>query len=163
MADPAAVIGAVAAAVAAALSGGTLYLSGRREQKAWRRDAVIEAMIAFLDASYGRYSERAFDAQVAGEDVERYRRRADESLRAQNSALTRLRLLASNDVVAAAELVQQADSRVTAWFDAPDAARAWDDVNGPRQRARQAFLSAYRDEFGLGRAKDIVSSRTRPR
>ena len=80
MTDPAAVVAAVGAVGAAALSAVTLYLTGKREQKTWRRDAVVEAMVQFMDGSFSRYSERAFDTRRAGESVDRYMRRADDGL-----------------------------------------------------------------------------------
>jgi hypothetical protein len=111
-----------------------------------------------------RYSERAFDERRAGHSTDRYTVRADDGLRRQNDALTRLRLLASNDVVACAEAVQREDEAVMAWFSDPqaDPTEAWDMLNASRQNARQAFLSAYRRAFGLGKAKAIISSRSKP-
>ena len=165
MPDPAPIVGAAAAVAAASFSGITLYLSGRREHRTWRRDAVVEAMVQFIDASYSRFSERAFDARRAGDNIDKYRQRAGEAVRTQNAALTRLRLLASNEIVERAEQVQRADERVAEWFDRTetDDAQSWDALNGARQRARQAFLSSYRTQFGLGHAKEIVSNRTRSR
>jgi hypothetical protein len=162
--DPAAVIAAIAAGAAAALSAFTLYLNGKREQKTWRRDAVVEAMVQFMEGSFGRYSERAFNTRRAGEPVERYEHRADDGLRRQNAALIRLRLLASNNIVSKAEAVQRADETVTSWFkhSDEDPTQTWGTLNGPRQNARQALLSAYRSEFDLGQAKEIISNRSRP-
>ena len=160
MADPAAIIAAVAAAGAAALSAVTLYLTGKREQTNWRRDAVIESIVEFSGGSYSRFSERAFNARRAGDSFERYVRRADDGLRRQNAALTRLRLLASNEVVARAEAVQREDEVVTAWFRdvRNDTTVSWEMLNAARQNVRQSFLSAYRQAFGFGEAKNIVSN-----
>src|SRR3954452_21205990 len=109
VADTAAIVAAGGAIAAAALSALTLYVTGKREQTKWRRDAVIESIVEFTSGSYGRFSERAFNARRARESIERYVQRADDGLRRQNAALTRLRLLASNEVVARAEAVQRED------------------------------------------------------
>lgn len=45
-------IGAVAASLAAILAGLTLYVSGRRDNRKWLRDALIDAYVEFLDASF---------------------------------------------------------------------------------------------------------------
>ena len=49
------VIGTVtagAAGLAAVLAGANLYVSGRREQKKWKREALIDNLALFLDASF---------------------------------------------------------------------------------------------------------------
>jgi hypothetical protein len=49
------VIGAVtagAAGLAALLAGVNLYVSGRRELDKWTREALVEALVVFLDSSF---------------------------------------------------------------------------------------------------------------
>jgi len=41
-----------AAGIAALLSGINLYVSGRREEHRWNREALIEAFVTFLGASF---------------------------------------------------------------------------------------------------------------
>jgi hypothetical protein len=49
-----ALVAAGAALVAALLSGLTLYASGRREERRWRRDELIDVYQAFLTISFTR-------------------------------------------------------------------------------------------------------------
>jgi hypothetical protein len=52
MAVAADVLTAGAASVAALLSGVNLYVSGRREEQRWNREALIEAFVTFVGASF---------------------------------------------------------------------------------------------------------------
>lgn len=45
-------IAAVAATVAAVLAGISLWLSGSRDERRWRRDALLDTVVQFLDASF---------------------------------------------------------------------------------------------------------------
>ena len=41
-----------AAGLAAVLAGVNLYVSGRRELHKWTREALVEALVIFLDTSF---------------------------------------------------------------------------------------------------------------
>lgn len=53
------IVGAATALVAAAFSGITLYLTGRRETSQWLRDSVLDALTHFLDASLPARANRS--------------------------------------------------------------------------------------------------------
>jgi hypothetical protein len=71
MAVAADVLTAGAASVAALLSGVNLYVSGRREEQRWNREALIEAFVTFVGASFflqrGLYGWRTRRAKRSGE------------------------------------------------------------------------------------------------
>ena len=60
----ASVLSAVAATIAAVCAGGTLYFSGRREQRKWLREALIEAYIDFLEASFAGSPAQALELRA---------------------------------------------------------------------------------------------------
>ena len=51
-----------AAALAALLSGISLFLTGRREDKRWKREVLVETMVSFFEASYAYVDRAAFRA-----------------------------------------------------------------------------------------------------
>jgi len=52
VADVTSVLGAGAAAVAAVLAGANFLQAERREKRRWVHEALVEAYVAFLDASF---------------------------------------------------------------------------------------------------------------
>ncbi len=149
---------------AAALAAIIIYfLTTRRENQRWRRDALLEAMVGFLDGSFSRYSERAFNASLAAgadpaisEKMETYRGRAADGTRRQNSSLTRIRLLAPAPIIHEAEKVIEEDQRIQQWFDDPSQGDStWSALNGPRQPQRLELINAYRKKFGLGDTRHL--------
>jgi hypothetical protein len=99
-------LSAGAAGLAALLSGVNLFVSSRREVVKWRREALSEAFVSLLDASFRgkdickrycneyRRSEAAASAHQADLVSE-----TDEVLRMMREDLTRLRLLAPKSVL----------------------------------------------------------------
>jgi hypothetical protein len=85
---------------------------------------------------------------------------------AQRSAMTRLRLLASTSIVAAAEEVLVADRQACDAVFGQDSVQVphgqlpaeedWRALQGNRQVARQALLNAFRASTELGPAKPLV-------
>lgn len=109
------IAGAATALVAAALSGITLYLTGRRETRQWLRDSALDALTQFLDASFARPSRSVYEARQAlgaGGNVDEFRERSRIAHSDQNDALTKLRFLANDQVVRAAEALHLADDAV---------------------------------------------------
>jgi hypothetical protein len=113
-------IGAVtagAAVLAAALAAVNLYITGRREIHKWTREALVEALVLFLDTSIKQggmcAAERSWDSLP---DSERYRIRRDVIAvhDLQTEILTRLRLLAPSRVVTAAQAVHEAGHELMA-------------------------------------------------
>jgi hypothetical protein len=109
------IAGAATALVAAALSGITLYLTGRRETRQWLRDSALDALTQFLDASFARPSRSVYEALQtpgSGGNIDELRERSRVAHSDQNDALTRLRLVANDQVVRAAEALHLADDAV---------------------------------------------------
>ncbi|GAA1908870.1 hypothetical protein [Streptantibioticus ferralitis] len=77
----------------------TTVVGGRREQRRWAREALTDAFVAFLEASW-RHSDLAKSVPPGREDRADSLRQTYIEMRTQ---LTRLRLLASEDVLQAGE------------------------------------------------------------
>ncbi|AZM53090.1 hypothetical protein DMA15_11195 [Streptomyces sp. WAC 01529] len=96
-------LGVWAAWAAALTSAATLIVTtvvgGRREHRLWVRDALTDAFVAFLEASW-EHSD-LFHAQSG--QSERPPAGATEAYAEMRSQLTRLRLLASGNVLRACE------------------------------------------------------------
>ncbi|MBO0609861.1 hypothetical protein [Myceligenerans salitolerans] len=149
------IAGATTALVAAALSGITLYLTGRRETRQWLRDSVLDALTQFLDASFARPSRSAYEARQASGfegDLDRFRARSTAAHREQNDALTKLRLLANDPVVRAAETLHLADDAIADAVlgsgPAPDPSD-WATLRLRQKHAREALIVQARRLLGL--------------
>lgn len=59
-----------AAGIAALLSGINLYVSGRREEHRWNREALIEAFVTFLGASFTLNAACTAGARLGRKDQE---------------------------------------------------------------------------------------------
>jgi len=112
--NPATIVSAVAAAVAAVLAGWNLYLSGRREHVRWARDALVDTFVDFLTASYDhkdvcrRLLRSAPGAGTAGASqvlLDRAQDAHDQMMR----CITRLRMLTTEDAVEAALRLHEYD------------------------------------------------------
>jgi hypothetical protein len=149
-------IAALAATVAAILSGVALWLGGAREKHKWLRDELVDTVVQFLDASFASPGNALLhkrrESRLTAQDHE-------EALgvhRSALTALTRLRVLASEDVVKCAEKLHLADNdaykMVFVDADLPDQ-RDWDSHRAQRQQLLEAMLNAARHEFRVGKAK----------
>lgn len=79
--------------------------------------------------------------------------------RAQNVAMTKLRFLASEKVVRAAEALHDIDDRIAELVDGatvPDKDE-WDRLRNDRQKLREAFINAGRKELKLKDGASIVT------
>jgi hypothetical protein len=155
------VLSAVAAAIAAILAGLNLYVSGRREHRKWIRDALIDAYVEYLGASFRGGGtgvlRRAFDRRLSAEEMENARLKLDESRTLQNQNLTRLRLIAPKDVVKAAEALHNADLKV--WDAAfasldPPSDTEWGRMRDAQRDARHRFIDEAR-RSPQSRTRDI--------
>jgi hypothetical protein len=108
------VLTAGAASVAALLSGVNLYVGGRREEYRWNREALIEAFVTFVGASFSLNAACSAGARVGRQDQASrdYALQAIEAHDTETSTLTRLRLLASSALVAEAEALHEAEHRL---------------------------------------------------
>jgi hypothetical protein len=149
-------VAAIAATVAAILSGIALWLGGAREERKWRRDALVDTVVQFLDASFAgpgtSLLDKRRDSTLTDQDLEK----VDEVHRASLTALTRLRVLASTKLVACAEELHGADDYaydiVLGNLELPDR-EEWDAYQTARWNIRHSVLDAARRDLGLGKAK----------
>jgi hypothetical protein len=117
----------------------TTVVAGRRERHRWARDALTDAFVAFLEASW-RHSDIAGQTAGAGAHAEQLLAEHRE----MRSQLTRLRLLAADGVVEAGQALLRQQRRVH-------------DVAGPDREAalaaassaRRAVIAAAKKEMGL--------------
>lgn len=158
-------LAAVAASVAAILSGVSLWAGGRREETKWRRDAIIDTLVIFLDSSFASPGDVYMRKRRAGSltDVERVS--AEQAHATGVSALTRLRVIAGAAVVSCAEELHMADdtgSDMLLLSAQLPSEQEWDRVVAQRRELRDRLLEAARKELGLGPAHRIHPGRARP-
>ena len=134
----------LAAWAAALTSAATLVVTtmvgGRREHHRWIRDALTEAFVAFLEASW-RHSDLARETSTEAAQAEELLR----EYREMRKQLTRLRLLATDGVVDAGEVLLRRQRAVHAVPRGPERERAL----AAASLARRAVLAAAKKEMGL--------------
>lgn len=163
VASVAAIVGAVTAIAAAVFSGLNLYLSGRRETRKWLRESILDALTQFLNASFMRPSSRARKLIVdaaSSDDLARFKQRAEEAHRAQNDALTKLRLLATRPVVQAAEKLHIADEAVVQAVlgsAGPVPEPEWRRARAQQKAARELLIDEARKMLQLEGGAEIMS------
>jgi hypothetical protein len=130
-----------AAVTSAATLAVTTLVGGRREQHRWARDALTDAFVAFLAASW-RHSDTARTGPPGDPDVRPGLAHEYGEMRSQ---LTRLRLLASDEVVSAGERLLHLQRRVQ------EAAtpRDQNDALEAASQARLAVVAAAKKAMGL--------------
>jgi len=116
--NSASLLSAAAASLAAVLAAINLYVLGRRERHSWLRETLISEYATYLDASFSATSKAREYLGTSSDEPKRGRYRselADQVLKLhgqQMHTLTRLRLLATAEVVRAAGQVHAADHEV---------------------------------------------------
>ncbi|WP_328563997.1 hypothetical protein [Streptomyces coelicoflavus] len=118
----------------------TTFVGGRREQHQWARNALTDAFVAFLEASW-RHSDLA--AGPAGTDA--YAEPLLAEYREMRSQLTRLRLLAADGVADAGQSLLRRQRQV---HDVP-AGPERDEALAAASLARRAVIAAAKKEMGL--------------
>lgn len=159
-------VAAAAAAAAAVLSGITLWLTGKREKRKWRRESLVDTVVEFLDGSFKRPGNRAYNLLAGGGDPKELQKQAQEGVEQCAAALTRLRLLAPSDMVERAEALQILEDEITeSLFEgaSPPGVDVWLSKADRRMAARTELLDVARRSLGLGTAKELMPSRHRPR
>jgi hypothetical protein len=152
MPDTVSVVSAAAATLAAILTAINLYASGRWERNRWARDALVDAFLGVLDASFagGRAAKLVLDG--ASTDDGELLAQMDHSHWEQINIITKLRLLTAPRVVDAVMALHLADHAVS------DLARAVPLDTDQREiqlrkdgvwLARQEFIAAAKAEIGL--------------
>lgn len=161
------VLTAAAASLAAVFSGLTLYFGGVREERRWRREVLVDTVVQYLDASFFTPGFIYWDSRRRGTLASDDRDRAIRTHADALTALTRLRVLASPDIVACAEKLHVADAHVYEMVvleegSLPDSTE-WGKLEDLRMERRLDLLNAVREEFGLGRTKEIDPGLSRTR
>jgi hypothetical protein len=115
--DVTGLVTAGAAGLAAVLAGANLWISGRRELNKWKREALVEAFVTFLDASFkqnGTCTKLTSPGLKTSTERHRLHIAAVEAHDMETDTLTRLRLLAPSRLIAAAEALHEAEHRLVA-------------------------------------------------
>jgi hypothetical protein len=159
-------VGAVAASAAAGLSAATLWLTSRWQERTWRRDALVEVISGFMDASFRSVGNRAFEARRAGSNLELIKAELDEIHVQFLNNLTKLRLLASREVInAAVDLHKLEDKAIDVVFkdSVLMSASDWNELEKQRMAARTAVYNACRESLRLGPGTEIEPFITTPK
>ena len=157
-------LAAVAASVAAVLSGVSLWAGGRREETKWRRGAIIDTLVLFLDSSFASPGDVLMRKRLGGALTDADRANSDHAHSSGISALTRLRVIAGTAVVSCAEQLHMADdtgSDMVFSDEDPPSEIEWDRIVVERRELRYQLLEAARKELGLGPAQKIHPGRAR--
>lgn len=165
MAGLAAILAAVAASIGAGLTALNLYVTGRRDTKKWVREALIESYVSYLNASFEQSSASrrlisARRSRVFEKELQALVVRIEAGRRTQNDVLTRLRLLATAEVVAAAEellLANRAAAEVALDLTRIPSVEAWDAPRELLKIARERLVDAARRSIHLPLGKPIDS------
>jgi hypothetical protein len=151
----------VAASAAAVLSAASLLLSGRREDRRWKREVLVETMVSFFDASFNSIDRATFEARESGEDLEWHKDRALHAHAVELQALTRLRFLARPEVVErAGELHLLEDALYDGVFKTPLDGAELAKLGDERRIARGKLFNACRRNLGLRRTLPVGGRET---
>jgi hypothetical protein len=156
------ILSAIAATLAAVLSCGTLYLTGRREHRRWLRDSLVEAYVEYVEASFAGRPARTLELRAAQDDagVADQKEKSDEARERAMASLTRLRLIAPNDVVAAAEKLYFADvDAIAVAFNGPvPPDDTWRAARQHQRECRDRFIGEVRKSLGVARQAGVSLS-----
>jgi hypothetical protein len=145
-----------AAALAALLSGISLFLTGRREDKRWKREVLVDTMVSFFDASFAYVDRAAFRAAEAGHNLEWYKDRALDAHATQLRELTRLRFLARRGVLKRAfKLHDVEDELFEHVFNEQPNEQTFEELETERSKARTKLFNASRRNLGLWNTSKI--------
>ncbi|CAM4503569.1 hypothetical protein NONI108955_37265 [Nocardia ninae] len=157
------ILSAIAATLAAILSFGTLYVTGRREHRRWLRDSLVEAYVEYVEASFATRSPRTLELRAADDHagLVEQKESSDAACRRAMTSLTRLRLIAPREVVAAAEQLHFADvDAMTVAFNGPvPPDETWHVARRHQQECRDRFIGEVRKSLGVGKPADISPGR----
>ena len=153
----ASLLSAAAASLAAALAGINLYVLGRRERHRWLRETLVDEYATYLNASFSATHEAREYAKSSSEASDSENRAAvdrqiQELHSQQMDTLTRLRLLATADVVYAAGQVHAADHAVIDLLSSSDSSPTASYLQDTRENAyarREDFIRAARKSMKI--------------
>jgi len=161
-------LSAAAASLAAVLAAINLYVLGRRERHQWLRTTLVSEYASYLDASFkATRKARDYATNLSEETVSESRsavEREIEDLRSkQVETLTRLRLLATAEVVHAAEQILRADKAVIDLRSSSDDLPSDSQLETARQNAyarREDFIRAVRKSMKIpgtvGKVESVI-------
>lgn len=142
--------------VAVIVSVLALFLAGRREDKRWKREVLVETMVSFFDASFAYVDRAAFRAARDGQDLDWYKDRALDAHATQLRALTRLRFLARRRVLKRAfELHDVEDDLFVHVFKEKPNEQRFEELETERSEARTKLYNASRRNLGLWNTSNI--------
>jgi hypothetical protein len=157
---------------AAVFSGISLYVAGKREERRWRRDSLLEAYQPFIELSFDRslVAVQGIDTRRADApsrtrgtfNLDELRTRQEQLHTEYDSLITRLRLLAGSGVVEAAETLHVVDNQLVDLGLASDAAASdtefnvFEEKREEDRRAKEDMLKAARASLGLDPAAIIA-------
>lgn len=157
-------VAAVAATIAAVFSGAGLWLTASREERKWQRDALVDTVVQYLDASFASPAAQLMRKRREGRLDVADREGVAAAHQKSLNALTRLRVVASANVVGCAEELHVADDEgsdiVLTATRLPDDEH-WDRMLDHRRQLRLALLPAVRRGLRLRKAKPIAPSAPR--
>ncbi|MFI1164647.1 hypothetical protein ACH4UM_13710 [Streptomyces sp. NPDC020801] len=119
----------------------TTVVGGRREQRKWARDALTDAFVGFLEASWAHSDT----VRALPDDQVNHSARTQEYYAEMRSQLTRLRLLASPQVLEAGKELLRCQRAVQ---DAPPGVRR-EQALVDAARSRRLVVEAAKREMGL--------------
>ncbi|MEV0539260.1 hypothetical protein [Nocardia salmonicida] len=154
------VLSAVAATLAAVLSCGTLYVTGRREQQRWLRESLIEAYVEYLEASFAGRPAKTLEARLENDEtgISGQRENSETARRRAMASLTRLRLIAPRKVIEAAENLHLADVEAMAVaFKGPlPPDETWHAARKHQLACRDTFIDAVRRSLRTGKHTTVT-------
>lgn len=149
---------AISATVAAVLAAVSLALTATREERKWRRESLVDTVVAFLDASFDAPGELSLGKFRAGAYGDRDKAAHADAHQRTLRALTRLRVIASSELVSAAERIHSCDwARFQMLASREMALEDWTRLGKMRNAARKQLLISARKAMGLKPSADIDS------
>jgi hypothetical protein len=166
--NPASLLSAVSATIAAILVAVNLYVSGRRERNRWARDVLVDVFVIFLTAGFegSGACNRLLESRRLNRESEilAYRESIKVAHRTETEMLTKMRLLTSPAVVEAAMRLHVATHANVDFAEGrlPGSSHEEQDaVNDRVWQARRSFLAAAKTEIGLKPMVSIITHQVR--
>jgi hypothetical protein len=148
----------VAAALAAVFAGLNLYVSGRRQHRQWARQALVESLVEYMNASFdvSRACSRISRLRSEGaslSDLQALREEAEDTLhKAQLPIMTRLRMLCPPEVADAAQVLHAQDHvRLALVFKELASEDLFKNAKEARREARISMINEARAALSLPR------------
>ncbi len=160
--NPASLLSAVSATIAAILVAVNLYVSGRREHNRWVRDVLVDVFVTFLNAGFDGNGacSRLIEARRLGaeEKVLTHRDSIAAAHKTETEMLTKMRLLTSPAVIEAAMRLHVATHDYVDLVDGKSSDPSREEQGETQARVwhvRRSFLAVAKTAIGL---KSTVSA-----